>query len=295
MSSHTNKGIHINEECQRLARMDPNNYVLSDTDTVGQREQIIEEENLAATARITKQIHTSLQKNDNTATRPSSASVPSIPNKIIAFDNNGDLATSLKQITSHSSFSSTRRSTTPEPAQETMIHPVCLNLEPAILHTNNLPDGTSTPEDYWNSKISAAPVRYIRSCTFLQNRLHRTASLHEDTDPKHLPGFRFTAEPTFYPISEGNMYTNDHYSGHCRNLKLSSLYTHLLAWHSLYTSQRPLHSLYGHNTNQSLQTNPCPNHLYSRLTTESPVGQRPQNPRTLPHPPTGTTQGTRRA
>ena len=214
MSSHTNKGIHINEECQRLARMDPNNYVLSDTDTVGQREQIIEEENLAATARITKQNNTALEKIDNTATRPSSVSVLSTLNEIIAVDNNGDLATSLKQITSHSSSSSTRCSTTLEPAQEIMLHPVCLNLEPANFHANNLPDGTSTPEDYWNSKISAVSVRYIRSCTFLQNRLHRTASLHEDTDPKHLPGFCFTVEPTFYPISEDNMYTNNHYSGH---------------------------------------------------------------------------------
>ena len=45
MSSHTNKTIYTNEERQRLARMDPENYVLSDTNTVDQREQLIEEKN----------------------------------------------------------------------------------------------------------------------------------------------------------------------------------------------------------------------------------------------------------
>ena len=56
-------------------------------------------------------------------------------------------------------------------------------------------------------------MRYIRSCTTLQNQLHHTDSLHEDTDPEHLPDFCFTVDPTFYLINGDNTFTKDHYPG----------------------------------------------------------------------------------
>ena len=58
-------------------------------------------------------------------------------------------------------------------------------------------------------------MRYIRSCTALQNRLYRTASLYEDTEPEYLsPSFRFTVNHTFYPITKDNAFTKHHYSSY---------------------------------------------------------------------------------
>ena len=38
--------------------------------------------------------------------------------------------------------------------------------------------------------------------------------MHEDTKLEHLLSFLFTVDPIFYPITEGNSFTKDHYSGH---------------------------------------------------------------------------------
>ena len=53
MSPYTSKSIHTNEERQRIVANDSDNFVLSDTDTVGQREYITEKGKLTAVARIT--------------------------------------------------------------------------------------------------------------------------------------------------------------------------------------------------------------------------------------------------
>ena len=123
VSSHTNKAIHSNEEHQRLTSLEPETFVLSETDTIGQREQLIEEGKLVATARITNTLYTALDNMDNTTTKSISESVPSMPSNIITVDANSDRVTSLHKTYDLSASSSATYSTNLDPKQEKIPYP----------------------------------------------------------------------------------------------------------------------------------------------------------------------------